>query len=42
MTETLVVAPFSRTAAARARTLTPIPYTERFDLWRASLERAGA
>jgi predicted amidohydrolase len=42
MTETLVVAPFSRSAAARARTLTPIPYTERFDLWRASLERAGA
>jgi NAD+ synthase (glutamine-hydrolysing) len=42
MTETLVVAPFSRTAAARTRTLIPIPYAERFDLWRASLERAGA
>jgi predicted amidohydrolase len=40
--ETLVVAPFSRAAAARARTLTPIPYAERFDLWRASLERARA
>jgi len=42
MTETLVVAPFSRTAAARTRTLIPIPNAERFDLWRASLERAGA
>jgi predicted amidohydrolase len=40
--EALVLAPFSRAAAARARTLTPIPYAERFDLWRASLERAGA
>lgn len=42
MTETLVLAPFSEAAAARARTLIPIPYAERFDLWRASLERAGA
>jgi len=42
MTETLVVTPFSRAAAARARTLIPIPYAERLDLWRAALENAGA
>ncbi len=42
LAETLVLAPFSRSAAARARTLFPIPYDERFDLWRAALERAGA
>ena len=40
--ETLVLAPFSPGAAARARTLAPIPYAERFDLWRAALERVGA
>ena len=35
--ETLILAPFSLAAAARARTLTPIFYAERFDLWRAAL-----
>ncbi len=40
--ETLVVATLSRAAAARARTLMPIPYAERFDLWRAALEDPGA
>ncbi len=42
LAETLVAAPFSPIAAAQARTLIPIPYAERFDLWRAALERAGA
>jgi predicted amidohydrolase len=42
LAETLVVAPFSRASAARTRTLTPIPYAERFDLWRIAAERAGA
>jgi predicted amidohydrolase len=42
LAETLLLAPFSRAAAARARTLVPIPYAERFDLWRAALERSGA
>ncbi len=35
--EALVVAPLSLAAAAHARTLIPIPYAERFDLWRAAL-----
>jgi predicted amidohydrolase len=42
LAETLAVARFSPAAAARVRTLTPIPYAERFDLWRAAAERAGA
>ncbi len=42
LTEALVAARFSPLAAARTRTLVPIPYAERFDLWRAALERAGA
>jgi predicted amidohydrolase len=42
LSETLVVARFSRTAAAHTRTLMPIPYAERFDLWRTAVERAGA
>ncbi len=33
--ETLLVARLSRSAAARARTLTPIPYAERLELWDA-------
>jgi predicted amidohydrolase len=37
--DALVLAPFSRAAAAHARTLIPIPYAERFDLWRDMLER---
>jgi predicted amidohydrolase len=36
--ETLVVASFSRSAAARARTLVPIPFGERLDLWRKVLD----
>jgi len=36
--ETLVVATLSHAAAARARTLIPIPYAERFDLWRSALD----
>jgi predicted amidohydrolase len=42
LAETLVLARYSPVAAARARTLIPIPYAERFDLWRAAVERAGA
>jgi len=42
LAETLVLARYSPAAAARARTLIPIPYAERFDLWRAAVERAGA
>ena len=38
----LVIAPFSHRAAAQARTLTPIPFMERFDLWRAALENRHA
>jgi predicted amidohydrolase len=40
--EALVVAPLSRAAAAHARTFTPIAYAERFDLWRALLEKHRA
>jgi NAD+ synthase (glutamine-hydrolysing) len=40
--EALVVARLHRAAAAHARTFTPIAYAERFDLWRAALERRGA
>jgi predicted amidohydrolase len=40
--ETLVLAPLSREAAAHARTFTPIAAAERFDLWRALLERRRA
>jgi predicted amidohydrolase len=40
--DTLVLAHFSHQAAAQARTLTPIPYMERFDLWRAALENRHA
>ncbi len=36
--EALLVARLSRAAAARARTLTPIPYAERLELWRAAME----
>lgn len=35
--EALIVAPFSPDAAAHARTLIPIPYAEREDLWQAAL-----
>jgi predicted amidohydrolase len=42
LAEALVVAPLSRAAAAHARTFTPIAYAERFDLWRAVLERRRA
>ncbi|MFI5142684.1 MAG: nitrilase-related carbon-nitrogen hydrolase [Thermoanaerobaculales bacterium] len=37
--EALILAPLSHTATARTRSLIPIPYAERFDLWRAALER---
>ncbi len=40
--EALLVARLSRAAAARARTLTPIPYAERLELWRAAMERDDA
>ncbi len=40
--ETVLLAPFSRPAVAWARTLIPIPRMERFELWRAALENAGA
>lgn len=36
--DALIVAEFSHRAAAHARTLAPIPYMERLDLWRAALE----
>ncbi len=36
--ETVLVAPFSRRQAARTRSLVPIPFAERWELWR----RAGA
>jgi len=36
--EALVLAELSRAGAARTRSLIPIPYAERFDLWRAALE----
>ncbi len=42
LAEELVVARHSPEAAARIRTLLPIPRAERFDLWRAAVERAGA
>lgn len=38
----VVLAPFSRSAVAWARTLVPVPRMERFDLWRAATENAGA
>lgn len=40
--EALLVARCSRAAAARARTLTPIPYAERLELWPAPQERGDA
>jgi predicted amidohydrolase len=40
--ETLVLATLSRAAAAHARTFTPIAAAERFDLWRALLEKRHA
>lgn len=40
--EAVLVAPFSRPAVAWARTLVPVPRMERFELWRAALENAGA
>jgi predicted amidohydrolase len=40
--EVLIVAPFSPAAAAHARTLIPIPYAEREDLWQAALEGGRA
>jgi predicted amidohydrolase len=40
--EALVTAPFSRADAAFARTLLPIPFMERLDLWRTALERRHA
>lgn len=40
--ETVLVAPFSRPGVAWARTLVPVPRMERFELWRAALENAGA
>lgn len=42
LAESLVLAPLSREAAAHARTFTPIAYAERFDLWRALLEKRHA
>ena len=40
--EALLVARSSRAAAYRARTLTPIPYAERLELWPAPRERGDA
>lgn len=40
--ETVLLAPFSRAAVGWARTLIPVPRMERFELWRAALENAGA
>lgn len=40
--EALVLAPFSRADAAFARTLLPIPFMERLDLWRTALEKRHA
>jgi hypothetical protein len=40
--ESLLIAHLSRAAAARARTLTPIPYAERLELWSAVTERRDA
>ncbi len=40
--EMVLLAPFSRRAVAWARTLIPAPRMERFELWRAALEHAGA
>jgi predicted amidohydrolase len=40
--EALVLARFSPSAAAHARTLIPIPYAERQDLWQAALEGGRA
>lgn len=40
--EALVTTSFSPTDAAFARTLLPIPFMERLDLWRAALERRHA
>ncbi len=40
--EAVLLAPFSRPAAAWARTLIPVPRMERFELWRTALENAGA
>jgi len=40
--EALLIARLSRAAAARARTLTPIPYAERFELWRTAVEGGDA
>jgi NAD+ synthase (glutamine-hydrolysing) len=40
--EALLLAPLSLSAAAHARTCTPIAWAERFDLWRDVLERHGA
>jgi len=42
LAESLVLAPLSREAAAHARTFTPIAHAERFDLWRALLEKRRA
>ncbi len=36
--EALLVAPFSRRRAARTRSLVPIPFAERWELWRASAD----
>lgn len=40
--EAMLIAPFSPAAAAHARTLIPIPYAEREDLWQAALEGGRA
>lgn len=40
--EAVLLAPLSHSAVAWSRTLVPIPRMERFDLWRAALEEAGA
>ena len=42
LAESLVLAPLSREAAAHARTFTPIAHAERFDLWRALLDKRHA
>ncbi len=42
LADAIVTARYSPAAAARARTLFPIPHAERLDLWRAAVERADA